>query len=214
MLLVLLASSCSYCAFLLQEYWSRNQQLALLRQQLASEGVALAEKAALRNVAAQMDELEDLRRNHLELGGLTARVAALRAAEAQKNVAAQNEAKRLELENQHLRLDLEQAKHSPSTLEARASVDGNQLQQIAAFFQMYARNNSGRYPRDFSELKFYLPANVYPSIETNRFEILVPDAAANSDPSQRALVRTLGSGDQSAHLYLFADGHLETRGGP
>jgi hypothetical protein len=106
---------------------------------------------------------------------------------------------------------LDEIKVAPSSIEARRSVDSSELEQIGHFFRAYARNNSGKYPADFNELRYYLPATVYPAIETNRFEILNSDIDTNPDAGKQALVRTRTPDAQSVLLYLFADGHLETR---
>jgi hypothetical protein len=206
--------SCSYCALLWLKYNTRNLQLERLQQEISRLSDVSAQGEALQKTYAQLEELERLRRNHFELGELTAKVAALRRAQAQRNVSAQQAAveefRKLKLENAELRAELDRLKASPGSIEARRSVDGSELEQIGHFFRAYARNNNGKYPTDFAELKYYLPATVYPSIETNRFEILNSEAA-NTEPSQQPLVRTRLQGSQDFLLYLFADGHLESK---
>jgi len=199
-------------------YIGRSRQLEQLQQQISRLGDISAQNEALQKAYAQLEELERLRRNHFELGELTSRIAALRQAQAQRKMEAQQAAEEklrtLELENAQLRAELDQMKAAPGFVEARRSVDGSQLEHIGLFFRSYARNNHGKYPSDFTELKYYLPATVYPSIETNRFEILVQETDANPDPGQQALVRTRILDDQNDRLYLFADGHLETKRAP
>jgi hypothetical protein len=192
-------------------YISRGRHLELLQQEVSRLIDVSIQHQALQKTQAQLEELERLRRNHFELGELTAKVTALRRAQAQKSGAAAEEVRKLELENAQLRAELADMKAAPSSIEGRRSVDGSELEQIGHFFRAYARNNSGKYPTDFNELSYYLPAAVYPSIETNRFEILNSENDAKSDPSQQALVRTRIPDAQSSVVYLFGDGHLETR---
>jgi TolA-binding protein len=218
MLWVPVVLSCGYCALLWNEYASHSRQLARLQQEVARLREASAPNEALQLNHSQLEELERLRRTHLELDELTLKIAALRQDQARRKMEAQQaggeQIRRLEGENAQLRAQLEQTKAAPGNAEARRSVDSSQLEHISHFFRSYARNNKGKYPTDFTELKYYLPAAVYPSIETNRFEILVQETEVNPDPGQQALVRTRFLDDQNIRLYLFADGHLETRRAP
>jgi hypothetical protein len=217
-LLVPFILCCSYCALLCADFRSRGRQLDRLRQEVSRLSGVSKQNEALQKAYAQLEELERLRRNHLELGELAVKIGALRQAQAERKMEAQQaggeQIRRLELENAQLRAELEQVKTAPGSIEARRSVDGSELQHIGLFFRSYARNNHGKYPTDFTELRYYLPAAVYPSIETNRFEILVQETDVIPDPGQQALVRTGILDDQNIRLYLFADGHLETRRAP
>jgi DNA repair exonuclease SbcCD ATPase subunit len=217
-LLVWIVFCCGYCALLWIDYRSRSRRLERLQLEVSQLGEVREQHKALQKAYAELEELERLRQNHFELGELTLKIAALRRAQAQRKMEAQQaggeQIRKLELENAQLRAELEQKKAAPGAIEDRLSVDGSELQQIGYFFRAYAKNNSGKYPADFGELRYYLPATVYPSIETNRFEILSPQTDANSDPNQQALVRSRFQDDQNARLYLFADGHLETRRAP
>jgi hypothetical protein len=210
--------SCSCCALLWAHYNSRSAKLERLQQEVFRLSQASVQNEKLQGAYAQLEELERLRRNHFELGELAARVTAMRQAQAQGRMAAQQagveEIHKLKLENTQLRAELEKIKTAPSSIENRRSVDGSELEQIGHFFRAYAKNNDGKYPPDFTELKYYLPAAVYPNIETNRFEILGLETDVNAEPSQQALVRTRFQDDQNARLYLFADGHLETKRAP
>lgn len=218
---VLLASAvlCScFCALLWVDYRLRSRQLDRLQQEVSRLNEVAAQNETLQKAYAQVEELERLRRNHLELGELALKIRALRQTQAQRQMAAQQvggeEIRKLELENAKLREELEQIKAAPGSLAARRSVDGSELEHIRLFFRSYARNNHGKYPTDFTELRYYLPATVYPSIETNRFEILVSEPNVIPAPDQQVLVRTRFADDQTNRLYLFADGHLETRRAP
>jgi len=189
-----------------------------MRMEVSRLPEVMARNKARQENELRLEELEQLRRNHLELDRLAAKVEQLRRMQAQRS----SEERRkdgeqihlLETQNSRLRTELAQMKAAPETAEARLSVDRTQLEQIARFFYSYARNNSGRYPSNFSELRYYLPASVFPTIETNRFEILWGGANAEPDPAQQALVRTRVEDQQNTRFYLFADGHLETRSAP
>jgi hypothetical protein len=213
-ILVPVVLSCGYCAFLWLNYISRDGRLQRLQEEVSGLRNVLAQNEALQKTCAQLEELERLRRNHIELGELTAKIAALRRAQDQARHASAEEIRKLKVENERLRAELSELKAEPSAIEARLSVDGAELEQIGHFFRAYARNNNGRYPTDFAELKYYLPASVYPSIETNRFEILRPEGELNPEPSQQILVRTRIQDDPDVRLYLFADGHVETGRAP
>jgi len=217
-LLVLLLSCCGYWAFLWTEYTSHQRDLERLRGEVAQLRETSADNQAARKARGDLEELDQLRRNHAELGELASKISVLRQAQARQSQEVYSgggdQVRRLEVENQQHRGELEQLKHASTTIAARRSVDGTQLEQIASFFRSYARNNKGKYPRDFTELRYYLPANVYPAIETNRFEILNQDDDVSADPGQQPLVRTRSADDQNVQLYLFSDGHVESRGGP
>src|SRR5205814_474749 len=118
-----------------------------------------ARNEALHKAHSQLEELEQLRRDHAELDELAVKIAALRQARAQRKLAAERNGEDqihgLELENARLRGELEQLKAAPAIIEARRSVDGSQLEHIGRFFRGYARNNGGKYPHDFAELRYY-----------------------------------------------------------
>jgi DNA repair exonuclease SbcCD ATPase subunit len=215
---VLVIGCCSYGALLWADYNGRSRQLDELQEQVSRLPEISDRNLALQKIQAQLEELQRLRRNRLELDELAAKIDALRRTQAQRTNDAQRaggeHVRRLESENAQLRAELEQFKTAPGTLEARQSVDASQLEHISRFFKSYARNNAGRYPADFSELRYYLPANIYPTIETNRFEILANDGSGDSDGSQQALVRTRFEVEPNSRLYLFADGHVEARAAP
>jgi prepilin-type processing-associated H-X9-DG protein len=217
MLLAVLFGCCSYCALLWRDYTSHKRDLERLRAELFQLRKISRDNEAARKARADLEELEQLRRNHIELGELALKLRGLRKAQAQRQARENenaNDVRKLESENAQLRSQVEQLKHAPTTAEARRSVDGTQLAQIAHYFRGYARNNGGKFPSDFAELKYYLPANVYPNIETDRFEILTGAAIGTSDPGQAPIVRTRFADEQNTRIFLFADGHVETRGGP
>ncbi len=212
---VLAAGCCGYCVLLWTDYVARSRGLDQLRVEVSHLQKISGQTAERQRAEAQLEELERLRRNHHELDQLAARIEGLRRTKAlEQSESEKTDAEqihRLEAENVQLRGQLEALKSSAVNTEARRFVDSYQLEHISRFFRSYARNNAGRYPSDFSELRYYLPENVYPSIETNRFEILASDSASESDLSRHALVRTKFEDGQNSKLYLFADGHLETR---
>jgi hypothetical protein len=210
----LIVLSCGYCAFLAAYYNSRSSGLQCLQNEVSHLSGLVTQNEALQKTYGQLEELERLRRNHFELGQLTAKIAALRQARAQAQQVGEDELRKLQIENERLRAELSEMKVAPRTIEDRLAVDGSELERISLFFRAYARNNNGKYPTDFSDLRYYVPASVYPSIETNRFEILLPEGEVNPEPSQQILVRTRIHDDQKIRLYLYADGHLETRRTP
>ncbi len=187
----LVIGSSAYCALLWANFRSRCQQLRLLQQELSNLNHAREENQ------------------------LITEIIALRAEEKQTREAQQNgraEIQTLQRENQQLRQQLDQWRAAPAVVEARRSVDVNQLRQISQFFEAYAKNHGGKFPSSFNELKYYLAADVYPGIETNRFEILESRPDDNVDPNKLPLVRSRISDTQNARAYLFADGHVEIRG--
>jgi prepilin-type processing-associated H-X9-DG protein len=191
--------------------------LERLRAEVSQLRENSVENEAARKARADLEELEQLRRNHAELGELALKLRSLRETQAQRQATENenaNDVRKLEAENAQLRSQVEQLKHAPTTAEARRSVDGTQLAQIGQYFRGYARNNGGKFPQDFAQLRYYLPANVYPTIETDRFEILTAPVTETSDPGQAPIVRTRFADEQNNRIVLFADGHVETRGGP
>jgi prepilin-type processing-associated H-X9-DG protein len=211
LLLVLLLGCCGDWALLWRDYTSHRRDLDGLRVEVSR----LRENPAP-EARADVDELELLRRNHVELGDLAVKLRGLRETRARQEAASKasaDEVNQLQGENAQLRNRVDQLKRAPATAEARRSVDETQLAQIGQYFRAYARNNGGKFPPDFAELRYYLPANVYQTIETDRFEILT-SADGTSVPGQEAIVRTRFADGQNTRSYLFADGHVETRGAP
>jgi prepilin-type processing-associated H-X9-DG protein len=187
----LVIGSSAYCALLWANFVSRSQQLRLLQQEVSNLNHAREENQ------------------------LITEIVALKAEEKQTPEARQTGwagIQILQRENQELRQQLDQWKAAPAVVEARRSVDANQLRQIGQFFGAYAKNNGGKFPSSFNELKYYLAADVYPGIETDRFEILVNRPDDNADPNKLPLVRSRISDTQHTRVYLFADGHVENRG--
>ena len=83
-LLVPAVLCCGYCALLWGEFNSRSKQLERLEQEVSRLSTVSAQNEALRKTYAQLEELELLRRNHLALGDLAVKIAALRQAQTQR----------------------------------------------------------------------------------------------------------------------------------
>jgi prepilin-type processing-associated H-X9-DG protein len=108
-------------------------------------------------------------------------------------------------ENQALEKD-------PITVSARQAVDVGELTQIAAAIGLYAKMNGNNLPAQFADLKHYTTADVFPSLETNRFELLHQGKLTDiANPVSTPLVRARAKDRQNQRPYLFADGHLEIR---
>lgn len=213
MLLAVLFGCGAYFALLWRNYSSHQHNLERLQAEVSQLRERSSDNEAARKARADSEELEQLRRNHVELGELALKLRGLRAAHAQRSAnekESAESARNLQAQNAQLRSEVEQLKHAPTAAQARRSVDETQLAQIAEYFRGYARNNGGKFPQDFAQLRSYLPANVYPTIETDRFEILT--GAAAGDRGQEPIARTRFADDQNSRIYLFADGHVEKRG--
>ena len=157
------------------------------------EGEAPAELFRLRN---------DIRQ--LQAAGEKRKLAAARSLEQQVS--------QLQTENVQLRYQNQQLEQTPKTVSARQTVDVGELTQIGEALALYAKMNDNNLPQQFAELKHYTAADVFPALETNRFELLYQGNLTNiADPVNTPLVRAKAKDLQNQRPYLFADGHLEIR---
>ncbi|MEY2427926.1 MAG: hypothetical protein QOJ40_811, partial [Verrucomicrobiota bacterium] len=132
------------------------------------------------------------------------KLAAARSADEQMS--------QLKTENLQLRGENQQLEQAPQILSARQQVDVDELNQIAGALSLYAKMNDNRLPAQFGELRSYSTAEVFPTLETNRFELLYQGNLTNiSDPANTPLVRAQAKNLLNQRAYLFADGHLEIR---
>jgi hypothetical protein len=190
--------------------------LTQLRQDLAGLNEARAANRALQKLRWQNEELAQLRESNQELHRLRQELQRLREAEARRKrellQGDEVQLQELRQDNQRVREENLQLAGSPETIQAEQTLDVNQLKQIAKAFRLYADVNSGKLPGDFNELKYYTPAEVFQSLETNRYEILaVGEVADIAEPDKTPLLRSKVKDQQNLRAYLFADGHLEMK---
>jgi hypothetical protein len=176
----------------LLERAARTLQADALEERRQSEGM---EDHSAELWGAENDELERLRKE----------VAVLREKHEAQLTALRDR-------NQALQEEVVALRSDPATAQANEVFETSQLLQIAQAFLRYAELNTNRFPRDFSELQPYAPAAVFSALETSRYEIVAPaDWSAVANPAQTALLRSKHADPGKGRLYLFADGHTETR---
>ena len=82
--------------------------------------------------------------------------------------------------------------------------------QIGQAFSLYAKMNDDKIPEDFAQLKYYITSDIFPTLETDRYEILYKGKLADiADPANTPLLRSKLKNSQNQRPYFFADGHLE-----
>src|SRR5258708_3668408 len=171
----LLLAAGIYYSLLYSHSRLERAKIAVLRQQLADLAQVRAQNQNLRKILLQLDELDDLRNDHTELFRLRNEFGRLQAAEEKRKLAAARSAKeqfsQLETENLQLRNENQQLEQAPQTLSARQQVDVDELNQIAGALSLYAQMNDNKLPAQFGELRSYSSAEVFPTLETNRFKI-------------------------------------------
>src|SRR6266550_2466426 len=205
-----------YCSLLYSHSRLQCAKIAVLRQQLADVAQVRAQNQALRKILLQLDELDELRKDHAELFRLRNEIGRLQAAGEKRKLAAvrtaEEQLSQLKTENIRLRDENQQLEQAPQTVSARQQVDVDELNQIAGALSLYARMNDNKLPAQFGELRSYSSAEVFPTLETNRFEILYQGNLTNiADPANTPLVRAQAKNLLNQRAYLFADGHLEIR---
>ena len=199
-LLVLLLFSAIYCGLLCSRWHLNRMRIAALEEQSAALIKLCAQNQALRNIREQVNELEGQRQDNRLLFRLRNEVALL------QDVA------RLQSENLELRRANEQLEQAPETVAARQQIDMTELAEIGAAIMAYAQRNSDTLPEQFGQLKPYLPADVFPMLETNRFELLWRGELRNiANPTSTPVARGRAKDSQNQRVYLFADGHLEVK---
>ncbi|MDB6063890.1 MAG: hypothetical protein JWR26_98 [Pedosphaera sp.] len=185
-----------------------------VRQDLAGLENVRDINRALQKRRWQYEELLQLRQGNRELNRLSAELQRLKEIGDGRGVVLDEAAQlqKLRRDNQWIREENLQLEQAPETLQAEQTLDANQLKQIAKAFRLYAEVNSGRLPGNLSELKFYTPADVFQSLQTSRFEILVAGGMADiAEPAKTPLLRSKSADRQNLRAYLFADGHLELK---
>ncbi|SRR6266581_378615 len=215
-LLGLLLAAGIYCSLLYSHSRLERAKIAALRQQLADSAQVRAQNQALRKIFLQLDELEDLRKDHAEIFRLRNEIGQLQAAWEKRKLAAargaEEQVSQLKTENNQLRDENQQLEQAPRTLSARQEVDVDELNLIAGALSLYAKMNDNQLPAQFAELRSYSTAEVFPALETNRFEILYTGKLTSiADPANTPLVRAQAKNLLNQRAYLFADGHLEIR---
>jgi hypothetical protein len=215
-LLGLLLAAGIYCFSLSSHCRLQREKIALLQRQMADSTQVRAQNQALRKTLLQLDVLDDLRKDHAELFRLRNEIGQLQAATELRKLAAARSAEeqlaQLKTENIRLRDGNQQLVQAPQTLSARQQVDVDELNQIAGALSLYAKMNDNKLPAQFSELRSYSTADVFPTLETNRFEIVYQGNLTNiADPANTPLVRAQAKNLLNQRAYLFADGHLEIR---
>jgi hypothetical protein len=215
LLVVLLASG--ICFGLLYSHWRRNcAKIAGLEQKLAALNSVRAENQALQPILAELQELQDLRNSSAALFRLRKEVGALQGLVEKRRLAAtrsmEAQVAQLQTENLQLRSENQELEKAPVTVAARQAVDVGELTQIAAAIGLYAKMNDNNLPAHFADLKSYTTADVFPNLETNRFEFLLQGKLTDiANPVSTPLVRAKAKDGQNQRPYLFADGHLEIR---
>jgi hypothetical protein len=205
-----------YCSLLFSHSRLERARIAVLRQQLADLAPVRAQNQALRTILFQLDELDQLRKDHAELFRLRNEIGRMQLADEKRKLAAARSAEdqlsQLKTENTQLRDENQQLAQAPQTVTARQEVDVDELNQIAGALTLYARMNDNKLPAQFSELKSYSTAEVFPTLETNRFEIVYQgNLTSIADPAITPLARAQAKNSLNQRAYLFADGHLEIR---
>jgi prepilin-type processing-associated H-X9-DG protein len=211
---VLILASGLYAAFLYSHLRSTQTKTALLREQLSDSDKIRQENEKFHRILRETEELELLRNDNAERSQLRNEVARLQAVIDKRKRDAELDLNRqvsqLQSENVQLRGEIQQLEQAPETIAARQTVDASELMEIGQAIGSYARMNDNRLPQTLSELRSYTAANVFPALETNRFEILFTGKLTQiSDPAKTPLARTKSKDAQNQRPYLFADGHVE-----
>ena len=188
--------------------------MAELQEQTGDAQAVREENRKNQKLLWQAEELQSLRKEEEDFKRLQAEVDQLRLqAQQQRRELAQKQADQLsELsrENARLRQENEKLVNDPKYKEAKIEVVKQQLRYIAHALETYGQRNEGKLPPDLPELKYYVPADVFPTLEVEKFEIL-QGSHANVDLHTTPLVRTREPEGGEFTVVLFGDGHVEAR---
>ena len=210
-LLFLLLAFSIFFSFLYFNFRVQNGKIAILRQQLAELSQIRTQNQALQKVLWQSEELEELHKDNAELFRIRNEIRRLRDAAEKKLDSEQNLEEQLQTENANLRFEKQQLEQAPEIVSASQTVDANELMQIGQAFSLYAKMNDNKIPEDFTELKSYTTADIFPTLETDRYEILYKGKLTDiADPANTPLLRAKLKNSQNQRPYFFVDGHLET----
>src|SRR6266436_2358918 len=175
-LIAVLLASGIYCCSLYSHSRLNRAQIEMLQEQLAEFGQVRAQNQALRILLAQLDELEALRKDNAELLRIRHEILELQATADKRKLAAarsrEGQVLQLQTDNLQLRLENEQLEQAPQIVSARQQVDVDELAQIGDALRLYAKMNDNNLPGQFAELRHYTTADIFPTLETNRFEFL------------------------------------------
>ncbi len=209
---MLLCLSAACFLWLCQTIRAQRASLAHLRRgRIVSEEIQAA-KDSLQTLRRQAEEAVQLRVQNAELDRLRREIALANEKGIELPPELQPEADKLRSEIQELRGENQRLAGAPEMLEAGQIVTANELAQIGRAFGGYVELNDGRLPESFSELESCTPSAVFPTLHTNKYEIL---AAGKLDeirePANTPLLRSKFPDAQNLRAYLFADGHLEMK---
>ena len=215
-LLVLLPGSAVCFCFLLHHARINGELIAALGRRAGELKSARPDSQALRRISSEIEELEDLGKGREESVRLRSEVERLQSELEKRNLAATRtvaaQASRLREENSRLQKENRELGESQPVVLARQLVDEGELMQIAQGLALYAKMNDSALPKNLAELKHYTTAQVFETLETNRFELLhVGKLTDIADPSHTALARVRAKDAQNQRPYLYADGHLEVK---
>jgi prepilin-type processing-associated H-X9-DG protein len=190
-------------------YRGQDLEVSRLQLELANLPRLRAENKELREISLRAEELKNLREENNEIPRLQKEVGELRLNLAQET---RERMSRLEAEDERLAGISQQLEESPETIRSRQVMDMTQLRQIAEAFSAYIGEHDGELPANFSDLRRFVSAGVWSTLETSRFEILLrgrlDDIAA---PDKTPIVRSISKDKENQRAYLFADGHVEMR---
>ena len=199
-----------YFSFLYSNFRFQNGKIGILRLQLAELSQIRTQNQALQKILWQSEELEELRKDNAELFRIRNEIRRLREAAEKKLDSEKNLEEQLQTENANLRNENQQLEQAPEIASARQAVDVNELMQIGQAFSVYAKMNGNKIPEDFTELQSYTTADIFPTLETDRYEILYKGKLADiAEPANTPLLRAKLKNSQNQRPYIFADGHLE-----
>jgi len=205
---------CGRLAALYGEYRKVAKSMGEKQAQIADGQAVRAEHREHQRRLWEAEELQRLRAEQQEFKRLQAEVERLRLAAQRKQAeAVQNREEQLAdllRENERLRRENGQLRDDPKFKAAQAEVLNQELRYIAYALQVYAGRNQGQLPPSLGELKYYVPANVFPALEIENFELLAA-SAGSADPHNTPIVRSKTRQPNEVNLYLFADWHLEAK---
>ena len=84
------------------------------------------------------------------------------------------------------------------------------LRVLAASLHLFAEDNDGLLPRDFSQLASYLEPQMAQNLELSRYEIVAGGRLSDiEDPETTVIVREKKKDKHGIRAYVFADGRVE-----
>jgi len=205
---------CGQLAVIYDDYRKAGKNVAEKQAQVADGQAVRTEYRENQRRLWEAEELQRLREEQQEFRRLQAEVEGLRLAARGKQAEAVRKREEqlgdLLRENEQLRRENAQLRADPEFQAAKVEVLNQELRYIAYALQVYAGRNQGQLPPSLDELKYYVPANVFPALEIEKFELLAA-SAGSTDPHNTPIVRSKSRQPNEANLYLFADWHLEAK---